>query len=308
MAFPQTTPRSIVLVARLFPLFAGRFFPAVVVIVVVIVVVVFVVVVVDPPSTPSFVPGAGSAFPPTGARATAAPVAVAVVAAPGPEAAIRDRHPLHRDGPAAPLGVHARRVAHHLHPLDHPSERHVLPVEVGGATERDEELRAVGVLAAIGHAQHPLRVVGYGEILVGEGGGLVVAFRRRRRRGTTAGAVEILVIATLDHEARDDAMEYRAPIRRGGSPHLPLRPPNRRGGRSTKGGEISARYWALVGTELDYYPSGRRPGHGDAEMAEHSRIGDFGQHSFRLTSALSSSNFVKSSDEFHFLLSLFHHD
>jgi hypothetical protein len=103
-------------------------------------------------------------------------------------------------------------------------------------------------------------------------------------------------------------MEYRAPIRRGGSPHLPLRPPNRRGGRSTKGGEISARYWALVGTELEYYPSGRRPGHGDAEMAEHSRIGDFGQHSFRLTSALSSSNFVKSSDEFHFLLSLFHHD
>ncbi len=117
--------------------------------------------------------------------------------------------------------------------------------------------------------------MGDGEILVGEGGGLVVAFcrRRRRRRGTTAGAVEILIIATLNHEARDDAVEYRAPIRGGGSPPpLPVRPPNRRGGRSTEGGEISARYRALVGTELEYYPSGRRPGHGDAEMAEHSRI------------------------------------
>ena len=69
------------------------------------------------------------------------------------------------------VGVHAQvlDLLHDRHALDHLAEHHVLAVQVGGGHRGHEELRAVGVGAGVGHAEHARLVVLVLEVLIREG-------------------------------------------------------------------------------------------------------------------------------------------
>jgi len=71
-------------------------------------------------------------------------------------------------------------------------------VEPAGDNGGDEELRSVGVLASVGHAQQTRLGVLHLEVLVGE----LLAVD-----GLAAGAVALSEVTTLKHELRDDAVE-----------------------------------------------------------------------------------------------------
>lgn len=90
-----------------------------------------------------------------------------------------------------------------LHAREHTTEHAVFVVQMGRGHGGDKELRAVGVLARVGHGQQAGSVVSIGETLVLE----VVAVD-----GRAASAVGFLEIAALDHEARYDAVKVGVAI------------------------------------------------------------------------------------------------
>mmetsp|Transcript_3605 Transcript_3605/g.12008 ORF Transcript_3605/g.12008 Transcript_3605/m.12008 type:complete len:216 (-) Transcript_3605:75-722(-) len=97
-----------------------------------------------------------------------------------------------------PHGLHLLHPAHHVHALHHFAKDHVLPVQVRGLLERDEELGAVGVGPLVGHGQEPRAVVREREGLVLKGGAV---------DGLAPGAVLVLEVPALAHEALHDAVE-----------------------------------------------------------------------------------------------------
>src|SRR6478735_2532537 len=95
---------------------------------------------------------------------------------------------------------HLADLPHDIHPVLDDAEDRVAVVEVWRGAERDEELRAVGVRPGVGHREDALAVVAQARMeLVGE---------------LVARAAESLAerIATLNHEAVDDAVEDDAVV------------------------------------------------------------------------------------------------
>ena len=109
-----------------------------------------------------------------------------------------------RHTPSASLhGTAALRAQHlqalqHIHSLLHLAEHHVVAVQPGAGNGGDEELRAVGVRAAVRHGEEARTRVLQCEVLVGEA--LAVD-------GLAARAVSGGEVSALDHEVGDDAVE-----------------------------------------------------------------------------------------------------
>lgn len=81
------------------------------------------------------------------------------------------------------------------------AENDVAAVEPRGDNSGDEELRAVGVGAGVGHGQQTGAVVGELEVLVGE---LLTI------DGFSTSAIATGEVTTLEHEVGDDSVERRA--------------------------------------------------------------------------------------------------
>src|SRR5262245_11273211 len=90
---------------------------------------------------------------------------------------------------------------HDVRPLRHLAEDHVLAVEPGRDHGRDEELRAVGVRAGVGHGEEERPVVFALEVLVVELGAV---------DGLAAGSVVVGEVTSLEHELGDDAVKARS--------------------------------------------------------------------------------------------------
>jgi hypothetical protein len=90
-----------------------------------------------------------------------------------------------------------------LEALQHTAKHHMLAVQVRRGHGGDKELRAVRVLARVGHAQQARSVVPERERLVLE----LIAVDGRAAR-----AVRSLKVAALDHEARYDAVKVRVAV------------------------------------------------------------------------------------------------
>lgn len=181
--------------------------------------------------------------------------------------AIDHRHALHRHRPSllSPVRLDARRFAQHLHTFLDPTERHVLPVQVGGSSQRHEELTPVRIRTPISHAQHSLGIVRQVEAFVAKDGRTVV---RRRCRGSSAGAVESIEVTALYHESREDAMEFRSAIcRNGARGRSSLVGTDGRFLRVANFGEVATRRGALVRTEKEHHRPRRGSRHRDAEVA-----------------------------------------
>lgn len=73
----------------------------------------------------------------------------------------------------------------------------MLAIQERGFRCRDEELRAIGVLAGVGHGQHALGVLDV-EVLVVELAAI---------DGLATGPIAFVKIAALDHKVADDAVE-----------------------------------------------------------------------------------------------------
>ena len=111
--------------------------------------------------------------------------------------AVLDDDPLGRRPAAGPDILH---LLHDAVPVDDLPEHDVLPVQprrLGGA---DEELGPVGAGPGVGHGEHARSGVPQVKVLVGELGAV---------DGLAAGAVAAGEVASLAHEARDDAVERR---------------------------------------------------------------------------------------------------
>ena len=81
------------------------------------------------------------------------------------------------------------------------AEDDVAAVEPAGDHSRDEELRAVGVLSTVGHAEETLACVLELEVLIGELGTV---------DGLAACAISGSEVSPLNHELLDHAVEGRA--------------------------------------------------------------------------------------------------
>ena len=104
-------------------------------------------------------------------------------------------------GGLAGLGAETLDLLHDVHTLGHGSEDDVLAVEPVGLDGAEEELRAVGVGAGVGHGQNARASVAQVEVLVRE----LLAVD-----GLAASAVAAGEVATLAHEVVDDAVEVGA--------------------------------------------------------------------------------------------------
>ena len=93
------------------------------------------------------------------------------------------------------------------HAVNDAAEHDVFPVQEVAPGGRDEELAAVGVLAAVGHGEQPGLGVLDREILVCEGGARV--YRHAAR------PVPVHEVSALDHEVLDHAVEGGALVAQG---------------------------------------------------------------------------------------------
>mmetsp|Transcript_66570 Transcript_66570/g.177303 ORF Transcript_66570/g.177303 Transcript_66570/m.177303 type:complete len:216 (+) Transcript_66570:3-650(+) len=91
-------------------------------------------------------------------------------------------------------------------PLGDLPEDHVLAVQMRGLRRAEEELRAIGVGAAVCHGKDALAGVLQAEVLVAELGAV---------DALAAGAVTAREVAALNHEVGDDAMELAALVVQG---------------------------------------------------------------------------------------------
>merc|ERR1711997_347833 len=88
-----------------------------------------------------------------------------------------------------------------VHTVEHLSKHDMLPIQPLGLDSGDEELRAVGVLASIGHRQPAGALVLQSEVLVLE----LVPVDRLSASSVSSGEV-----SALEHEVLDDSMEGAA--------------------------------------------------------------------------------------------------
>jgi len=97
---------------------------------------------------------------------------------------------------------------HVLHPLDDLSEHRMVAVEPGCGHGGEEELRAAGVRARVGHREQPGAVVALGQ------GGWLARNLPSRTSGTSRSAVRVpgARAASLDHEILDDTVEVLAVV------------------------------------------------------------------------------------------------
>ena len=93
------------------------------------------------------------------------------------------------------------------HAVNDAAKHDVFPVQEVAPGGRDEELAAVGVLAAVGHGEQPGLGVLDREILVCEGGARV--YRHAAR------PVPVHEVSALDHEVLDHAVEGGALVAQG---------------------------------------------------------------------------------------------
>lgn len=122
----------------------------------------------------------------------------------GQGAAVGDDHIL--DGTVAGISGRVLDLAHHIHARQDLAEDDVASIQPAGLLGGDEELRSVGVLASVGHAQPAGAIVLQLEVLILEA--LAVD-------GATAGAVALGEVTALDHEVLDDAVELAALVAAG---------------------------------------------------------------------------------------------
>jgi len=116
-----------------------------------------------------------------------------------------DHDVLHRF--VAGTGLHAAKPVDNIQALHDLTKHSVLAVEVWGWAQSDEELASVRARAGVGHAERAFAVV----------------FERRHELVLELGAVDGSTtgsstgrITTLDHEARDDAVEDDVVVFAGG--------------------------------------------------------------------------------------------
>ena len=93
---------------------------------------------------------------------------------------------------------HLRDFLDDFHPVDHLPENHMFAVEMRAGLERDEELRGVGVPAAVGHREQSGAGVRPGKALVDEGAAV---------DGEAALAARVGNVSALDHKPVDDAVK-----------------------------------------------------------------------------------------------------
>lgn len=114
-------------------------------------------------------------------------------------AAVGNDHIL--DGAVTGIGGARLDLAHNIHAGQNLAEDNVTSVQPAGLLGCNEELRAIGVLASIGHAQPTGTIVLQLEVLILE------AFTVN---GASAGTVTLGEVTTLDHEVLNDAVELAA--------------------------------------------------------------------------------------------------
>jgi len=102
-------------------------------------------------------------------------------------------------GPAR-CSTETRNLIYQSRAMNDLAEHDMLAIEPTGGHGRDEELRAVGVGASIGHREQIRAVVLQGEVLIVE----PVA---KDRLATSA--IVLGEVATLEHEFGDDTVEQR---------------------------------------------------------------------------------------------------
>jgi len=130
------------------------------------------------------------------------------------------------NGAIAGIGVDVANGVNNVHSALDAAEDGVLVVEPGGFVKGDEELRAVGVFAGIGHAEDTLAGVFEAAVeLIPE-----LAAPEGLAAATSTGGV-----TTLDHEVLDDAVEDDAVV-----VTLPREP-----------GKVLASLGRLISVELD---------------------------------------------------------
>jgi len=99
------------------------------------------------------------------------------------------------------IGLGALDLLNNVHTFNNFSKHDMLAIEPLGLDSGDEELRAVGVLAGVGHAEEAWRRVLQLEVLVGK----LLTIDTSATSAIASGKV-----ATLDHKVGDDTMELGA--------------------------------------------------------------------------------------------------
>merc|ERR1712088_55579 len=120
---------------------------------------------------------------------------------------IADEHLL--DGPVSTSSRVRLDGFDNVHTVQHLSKHDMLPIQPGGLDSGDEELRAVGVLAGVGHGQPARSLVLQSEVLVLE----LVSVDRLPASSVASGEV-----SALQHEVADDSVEGTALVSLGLGP------------------------------------------------------------------------------------------
>lgn len=111
---------------------------------------------------------------------------------------------LHDGARLAGLGADLFDFANDIHALDHGSKDNVFAIQPRSPLRTDEELRAVGAGASVGHGEDAGAGVLEGEVLVLELGAVVDGF--------ASSTVSLRKVAALAHELGDYAVELGAGV------------------------------------------------------------------------------------------------